>query len=152
MAVSNSEAIRIFQKFFRGPVLKTGSRKYIFDTFNVTAENISALHLEFYNEGSDISRQEILSFIDQKINEDPIPFLNLSISHIAPGEVFSVIERNPKGVLNKYFCIKCTDTHYIVAKERAATGNFEVEIKTLSNDFILSEQGKSPFQTDSIIL
>ncbi len=151
MAVSKEDALRIYNKFFRGLELK-GSRlrKYSFGISGLTQEAVSSLHRDLYVAGSDITRQELLSFIDQRGDDEPIAFLHLPLRYVVIGEIFEVTQKITNQSPYTVIGIKMSSTHYLLwSREWEKDRN---GIVTLSADSILGELSPSPLSEGAEVL
>lgn len=154
MGVSKADAFAIFQKFFRGPVLKAGSRKYSFLIQDLSESSVSDLHRDLFRGGSDITRKEILSFIDQDSDESPVPFLHLPLRYVVPGEVMQILQCADNSIYENLYAIKMSDTHYLTwcGSSDSRHDNVDGGIIRLNEDSVIAEQQKSPFKEDSTVL
>lgn len=153
MGLSKSDAIVIFNEYFREPQYSECARKYSFHTLGVSTESLAKIHRELYEQGSDVTKKELLDFINQEWEENPVPFLHLPLDYIIPGEVFEIQQTDCNNKRSEAICVKLDDSHFLVGAYKVQSSKpHSSEIITCDKSHVIGELMPSPFEEGATIL
>lgn len=151
--MTRKDAIAIFQSFFRDPIYHEGSRKYRFRIEGLSKDTVAELHRELYRDGSDITKNEILSFIDQNYYENQTPYLHLPLKYLLPGELLRVVHHKNGEIMPPMLCMKLSSTHFLIwMEDEVKQADIEEGIIRVEEKAVAGEQLDSPFIKETKVI
>lgn len=150
MAVSDSDAIVLVNRYFRNPVFNEKLRKYQFQIVGVSRDSIRGVRQELFRKGSTITLEEIYDFIDCNYPDEYQDFPTLNLKYLMPGESLIITHKTPDNKFYRDKLLKLSSSEYLYCSDSDGVEDNR-RLITLPAETILIQNSESPI-TDGLIV